>query len=71
METIPKPKTGRKPKYPFDTMKVGDTQDIYDVKMYLVSSAAYQAQKRGLGKFAVRSLYDENDNKYIRIWRTA
>jgi hypothetical protein len=76
---IPMPKTGfgswGLSKYPWSEMKVGDSFFVSAAhaadrkkKSSLVSSAASYAQRKGKGKFVIRSIQDPFG---IRVWRVA
>jgi hypothetical protein len=73
---MPDPSPGRKTKYPFARMKVGDSfvvrladTEHVKVKQGTLRSAATTAAKAHGHRYALRTL-EENGNPVIRVWRT-
>lgn len=65
---IPVPKmtgAGRKTKYPFESMEVGDSFFIKDTKVKTISRTCCQHGKRLSRKFASRTV-----DGGVRVWRT-
>lgn len=63
------PKEGRPNKYPFESMKIGDSFEVRDVPKTTVLNAANSWAKRHNKKVKFEIRYDK-EKRILRIWRT-
>ena len=67
-QPMPKNTRGRNPKYPFHAMKVGDSFEITDNKLYTTTAmSAYQHGRRYNKKFSIKK---DSEKGSVRCWRT-
>jgi len=61
---MPDPKMGRKPKYPWRQMKVGDSFFVPDRKTNFIAGIAWNQTRRHGTKWACRAI-----DGGVRVWR--
>lgn len=66
---IPDPQQGRMLKYPWESLGVGDSFFVPDVKVSKFATHAWYYGKRHNKKFATRSVIVDG-KKGVRVWRT-
>lgn len=67
---VPEVKTGRPPKYPFNTMQAGDSVFIEGATTKSKEYVAAMAYNRRSDKQFCARTVEENGVKGLRIWRT-